>query len=108
MPNPIPNSANPAVPAGTELLKGVDLPAQVAAQLWSEGFLSKLDPQLSEVRSLEKQTSLVMLASTIPQDSTRTILAKLLLERSKKESPKALDAAGCSIEWSPIRDRWSW
>jgi hypothetical protein len=52
-----------------------------------------LEPQLGEVRSLEKQGPLVLLASTIPQDTTRTILAKLLRERAK-EGPKALETAG--------------
>ncbi|MBN1393889.1 MAG: hypothetical protein JW959_02575 [Pirellulales bacterium] len=89
--------ADPAVKSGVEE-KGPekeDPAPQIAAGLWSAKFRALLEPKLSvgAADSLEKQAKLVLLAGTIPQDSTRVALNKLLRERWK-EGPKALETAG--------------
>lgn len=63
---------------------------QVADLLWSEKFRLLVESQLAELRSLEKEPQLVLLAATIPQDSTRAALVKLLQSRSS-DGPKALE-----------------
>ncbi|MCD4726981.1 MAG: hypothetical protein K8R46_04935 [Pirellulales bacterium] len=72
-----------------------DLAPRVAAGLWSQGFLALLEPKLTThaLDSLDKKPKLVMLAGTIPQDSTRALLNKLLRKRWS-EGPKALETAG--------------
>lgn len=68
---------------------------RVAAGLWSQGFLALLEPKLTTraLDSLDKKPKLVMLAGTIPQDSTRALLNTLLRKRWS-EGPKALETAG--------------
>jgi|GEM_PF-2832969 len=72
-----------------------DLAPRVAAGLWSRGFLALLEPKLTThaLDSLEKKSKLVLLAGTIPQDSTRALLNTLLRKRWN-EGPKALETAG--------------
>ena len=70
-----------------------DLSLQVAGLLWSQPFRSALEPQLADVRSLEKQPELILLAATIPQDSMRSALFKTLRKRWT-DGPKGLEAAG--------------
>jgi hypothetical protein len=64
----------------------------VAGQLWSDGFRTLLEPQLG-AKSLEQQSQLLLLAGTIPCESTRAILAKILRKRWY-EGPKPLETAG--------------
>jgi len=72
-----------------------DLAPRLAAGLWSRGFLALLEPKLTtkSLESLEKKPKLVLLAGTIPQDSTRALLNTLLRKRWD-EGPKALETAG--------------
>ncbi len=69
--------------------------ARMAAGLWNPKFLALLEPKLKihAVDSLEKKAKLVMLAGTIPQDSTRSLLNALLRKRWD-EGPKALLSVG--------------
>ena len=80
---------------GTPDKTETDLTLPVADLLWSAEFRGKLEAQLAELHSLERQTQLVLLAATIPQDSTRAALAKLLRKRYI-DGPRALEenAAG--------------
>ncbi len=66
---------------------------QLAGLLWSEKFRTLVESQLEESRGFERQSNLVLLAGTIPQDSTRAALAKLLRKRWN-DGPRALEAAG--------------
>ena len=72
-----------------------DLAPRLAAGLWSQGFLALLEPKLTTraLDSLEKKPKLVLLAGTIPQDSTRALLNTLLRKRWS-DGPKALETAG--------------
>ena len=70
-----------------------DLGPQIAAQLWSDEFRKLIEPQVGDLHSLEKQPQLTVLAATIPEDSTRAILAKLL-RKHWSDGPKALETAG--------------
>ncbi|MFZ1934230.1 MAG: hypothetical protein WCB27_12565 [Thermoguttaceae bacterium] len=92
-PTPVPMGGGP--PRPSEPLKAVDsdLGAQIAGQLWSDQFRKLIEPQLNELHSLEKQPELMVLAATIPADSTRSILAKLL-HKHWSDGPKALETAG--------------
>ena len=92
-PTPVPMGGGPPWPS--EPLKAVDsdLGAQIAGQLWSDQFRKLIEPQLNELHSLEKQPELMVLAATIPADSTRSILAKLL-HKHWSDGPKALETAG--------------
>jgi hypothetical protein len=95
-PQPMPSgghapSDNAAKPAD------VDFASQFAGQLWSGAFRGLLESQLTNLRTLDKQPNLVLLAATIPQDSMRSILFKMLYSNSYKhwyEGPKALETAG--------------
>jgi hypothetical protein len=89
-----PEGATPSLAAPGSLQKPEKDPSgQIANLLWSQPFRSMLEPQLGEVRSLEKQPELIMLAATIPQDSTRSALFKILRKRWT-DGPKGLDTAG--------------
>jgi hypothetical protein len=66
---------------------------QVVNLLWSSKFRSRLEKQIGELRSLDKEGDLMMLATTVPYDSTRAALAKLLLSRWV-DGPKGLEKAG--------------
>jgi len=65
----------------------------IAASLWSEKFRSRLESQLDDLRSFEKQPQLALFAATIPQDSTREALSKALLKHWN-DGPKILETAG--------------
>jgi hypothetical protein len=98
-----PAPAGPAMPFGPpaapmhpgEPVKAVDadLGPQLAAQLWSEQFRAVIEPQVAELHPLDKQPQLIVLAATIPEDSTRAALARLLHKRWG-DGPKALETAG--------------
>jgi hypothetical protein len=75
----------------------VDFASQFAGHLWADSFRGLLESQLTNLRTLEKQPNLVLLAATIPQDSMRSILFKMLHGNGYKhwyEGPKALETAG--------------
>ena len=71
----------------------VDLGPQLAGLLWSQGFRTLLESKLGEVRSFEREPQLMLLAGTIPYDSTRAAMAKLLRKRWN-DGPEALEAIG--------------
>jgi len=52
-----------------------DLPFRLGQQLWSAAFI---EPCLANVESLEEQGQILVLASTIPVDSTRAMLLQAL------------------------------
>jgi hypothetical protein len=66
---------------------------QVADRLWSAEFCNSLAPSLDELFSLEKEPDLIVLASTIPQDAMRSVLAKLLRKRWQ-DGAGVLEASG--------------
>ncbi len=84
----------PRGPAG-EPAKAVEVDPRprIVALLWGREFLTPFDTQLNELRSLEHQPQLVMLAATIPMDSVRSTLLKTLKKRSD-EGTKVLETAG--------------
>jgi hypothetical protein len=65
----------------------------LATLLWSEKFRGILEPQLSDLRSLENQSQLATLAATLPLDSTRAILARIL-RKHYLDGSVALEANG--------------
>ncbi len=67
--------------------------AQVAGVLWSENFRDTVQSELGKLPPLDKQAQLYVLASTIPWDSTRSVLARALRKRWN-DGPIALEAAG--------------
>ncbi len=71
----------------------VDPVPSIAALLWSEKFRARLESQLEDLRSFEKQPQLVLLAATIPQDSTREAMSKTL-QKHWNDGPKTLETAG--------------
>ena len=88
-----PPLGGPGAAVSTSGQTGADLGPRLARLLWAEKFRTMLESQLSDVRSLEREPNLVLLASTIPQDSTRAALAKLLRKRWN-DGPRALETAG--------------
>ena len=73
----------------------LDLAQRIANGLWSKQFLALLEPKLrpSELDTLEKRPKLLLLAGTIPQDSTRSALSRLF-RKHWDQGPKALETAG--------------
>ena len=71
----------------------VDHVPRLACHLWSEEFRALLEPQLNNLRSLERQSQLVLLGCVIPHDSTRAALAKAL-RKHWDDGTTALEAAG--------------
>ncbi len=90
---PAPLGGEPIHPAEPVKTTDADLGPQIAGQLWSGEFRRLIEPQVGELHSLEKQPQLMVLAATIPEDSTRAILAKLL-RKHWSDGPKALETAG--------------
>jgi hypothetical protein len=85
----------PSVPAGeAPKMTDADLAARVANCLWAGEFCNRLESELGDLRSWEKQPQLMLMAATVPTDSTRAALAKLLRKRWKNDSPKTLETAG--------------
>jgi hypothetical protein len=88
---------NEASPGGAAAAGGAGrsdhLAIELAKALWSEKFRSSVESQFGESRPLDKQSSLAVLACTIPQDSTRAALLKLLRKHAI-EGPKSLETAG--------------
>ena len=71
----------------------VDPVPSIASLLWSKKFCARLESQLEDLRSFEKQPQLALLAATIPQDSTREAMAKAL-RKHWYDGPKSLETAG--------------
>jgi hypothetical protein len=92
--SPLPG-ASPTEPASNDHLQNPEdaLALQIADRLWSADFCSQLTPSLEELFSLEKEPEMITLASTIPQDGMRAVVAKLLKKRWLDGSG-VLEAAG--------------
>lgn len=93
-----PAAARPAVRPGGSTASAPTkddptLAPQLAGVLWSEKFRTLVETPLADMKSLERQTNLIVLAATIPHDSTRVALARLLRKRWN-DGPKLLETAG--------------
>lgn len=82
-------------PRGTQAAAEADpeLPYRLARQLWSPHFTAVVEEHVGEIDSLEEEGQLVLLASTMPVDSMRSKLYKMLKKRWE-EGPKSLESAG--------------
>lgn len=89
-PAAMPMGSTPTAAAGKD---DPNLVLQLAGLLWSEKFRETLETQLGELKSIDRQTNVIVLAATIPQDSTRIALARLLRKRWN-DGPKSLETAG--------------
>jgi hypothetical protein len=88
-----PVAAPIARPGETAKAADANLGSELAAQFWGDDFRKLIEPQVADLRSLDKQPQLMLLAATIPLDSTRAVLYKLLHKRWN-DGPKALETAG--------------
>ena len=70
-----------------------DLPYRLARQLWGSQMAKLLENRLNGIGSLEGNAQLVLLASTVPVDSTRATLHQML-KRNWQDGPNALESAG--------------
>ena len=70
-----------------------DLPYRLAQHMWGSEMTKLVENRLAQVSSLEGQAPLVLLASTMPVDSTRSSLHRLL-QQHWKDGPGALESAG--------------
>jgi len=70
-----------------------DLPYRLARHLWGSDMVKPLENRLNGVGTLEGNARLVLLASTLPVDSTRATLYQML-KRSFQDGPSALESAG--------------
>ncbi|MCE5268829.1 MAG: hypothetical protein LLG00_13190 [Planctomycetaceae bacterium] len=73
-----------------------ELAAELASQLWTKEFLRLFESELGR-SSLDAQAQLLLLASTIPQASTRTQVLNALSKRvnaKSSEEPTPLETAG--------------
>jgi len=70
-----------------------NLESWLAEHLWSEKFRAAVDLQLEKLSSLNSQSHLVLLASTLPLDSTRAALARVF-RKHWDEGPKSLENEG--------------
>ncbi len=74
----------------TSAFNAAEIAPGVASLLWSEKWRNLIEPLLAKMPNLEKQPDLVLLAATIPQDSTRATLTRLLKKRWQ-DGPEVLD-----------------
>ena len=70
-----------------------DLPYRLAAQMWADQMSKLVESRLNQVDSLDSGANLVLLASTMPVDSTRSTLYQML-QRRWEDGPGALESAG--------------
>jgi len=84
----------PRQPARDTTQLDLDVLCRAVRQLWSDPFV---EPLLAEVESLEEQKPLVLLAATIPVDSTRAALYQALHEHWA-DGGKSLEAATLATE----------
>ncbi len=67
--------------------------SKVAGQLWSQEFVASLTARLPRVESLREAAPLMLLASTLPNDTVRSALYRTLTKHWE-DGPAALGAAG--------------
>jgi len=72
-----------------------EAPYRRARQLWSPQTASTVEGRLGQLKSLEGQAQLLMLAGTFPVDSTRSVACKILHDRWA-DGPAQLESAGLS------------
>lgn len=70
-----------------------DLPYRLARHLWGSEMVKPLENRLNGAGTLEGNARLVLLASTLPVDSTRATLYQML-KRNSQDGPSALESAG--------------
>ena len=70
-----------------------DLPYRLASELWGAEMAKLVQSRLARVSSLENDAPFVLLASTLPLDSTRTALQTTLRDRWN-DGPDGLETAG--------------
>ena len=93
--SPSPTAGMPPTSATTEKLSDVERGVKLAKTLWTSPLVEKLTEQLDEVKSLEKSTPSIVLASAFPLDSLRGTMYKMLKKR-QTDGPAALATAGWS------------
>ena len=69
---------------------------KVASRLWSPEFVAGLTARLPRVESLRGNASLMLMASTLPNDTARSALYHAL-SRHWEDGPAALGAAGADV-----------
>lgn len=74
-----------------------DLGYHLARQLWAQPCVAMVEQGLGSVESLSQQAQLVLLASTIPVNTTRAALWKHL-EKHWEDGPQELEAAGLTAK----------
>ncbi len=89
--------ANGTTPSDVSKAKATDYErgAYVAKLLWCEPLSGLMTAHLGDVRTFEKSTTDIVLASTLPLDSIHAAMFKMLKKRSG-DSPQFLEAAGWS------------
>jgi hypothetical protein len=89
--------SNSAMPSDASKAKATDFErgAYLAKLLWCEPLSGLMTAHLGDVRSLEKSTADIMLASTLPLDSIHAAMFKMLKKRAG-DGPQTLEAAGWS------------
>lgn len=66
----------------------------LAAPLWAPEFTKPLQARLDTLESLDAEALTIVLASTIPTDSMRAKLYRVLESRFAEQGPQGLEAAG--------------
>ncbi len=94
IPRIIPGTAALPTDALRERLSDYERGAHLAKLLWGEPLASLMSQSLAEPRTLEKQAPEVVLASTLPLDSIRAAMYKMLKKRTVSEGPQSLESAG--------------
>jgi hypothetical protein len=90
-PTPGGAAATPDVAAAkvSDIERGVKL----ANALWTSPLVASLAEQLGDVKSMEKSAPTIVLASTLPLDSVRGAMYRML-KKKQLDGPQVLDAAG--------------
>lgn len=89
--------STPTAPASDAVASG-SKPSELAGPLWAKAFRTAIESELDRSSSpLDKQASLLLLAGTMPYDSTRAMLVKALgkrLNTKVTDEPAPLETAG--------------
>ncbi len=70
-----------------------DLPYRLARHMWAGQMSNLVESRLNQIDSLESGARLLLLASTMPVDSTRATLHQVL-QRRWEDGPRGLELAG--------------
>lgn len=74
-----------------------DLPFRLAKKLWAADLTTMIEQRVLRADSLEADPQTILLAGTVPMDSMRAALARLL-QGHWQEGPGALESAGL-LDW---------